>query len=397
MKSLDQIDRESFAAGPAPHSGEARTVQLLPGAFQHPAPPLSLSLDGDWLMAAGGKAETRLAGDFNDAIPAVVPGSIQTALLHAGRIPDPYVGKNDEIARAESFKTWWLLREFEAPAEMEGARLVFGGICDSCAIWLNGEKLGEHKGMFADIVFDVSDRLRQGANQIIVRLDPAPYRISQHGEPNDPGNDFFIGMNVGWLDTAVINNIYGWHYINLPTLGIWRPVSLKSIPPVEIVDPFVATIDARRGLMRLNVKLRSAEPGFKGKLSGTITPENFSGDSYLFSLDVNAASGETSELLEFTIPDARLWQPVDCGDPNLYRLTLSFQPSERRRRPLRFHLRHSHNRDASLAIGSRSRDLQLDFRRQRQTHLRQRRELVHHRRLAAFRARTLCPLHGSGA
>ena len=327
MKSLDQVDRESFAAGPAPHSGEARTVQLLPGAFQHPAPPLSLSLDGDWLMAAGGKAETRLAGDFNDAILAVVPGSIQTALLHAGRIPDPYVGKNDEIARAESFKTWWLLREFEAPAEMEGARLVFGGICDSCAIWLNGEKLGEHKGMFADIVFDVSSRLKTGLNQVIVRLDPAPYRVSQHGEPNDPGNDFFIGMNVGWLDTAVINNIYGWHYINLPTLGIWRPVSLKSIPPVEIVDPFVATLDAPRGLMRLNVKLRSAEPGFQGKLSGTITPENFSGDSYLFSLDVNAASGETSELLEFTIPDARLWQPVDCGDPNLYRLTLSFQPT----------------------------------------------------------------------
>ena len=35
-------------------------------------------------------------------------------------------------------------------------------------------------------------------------------------------------MNVGWLDTAVINNIYGWHYINLPTIGIWRPVSLQG-------------------------------------------------------------------------------------------------------------------------------------------------------------------------
>ena len=107
---------------------------------------------------------------------------------------------------------------------MSGERLVFGGICDSCAIWLNGEKLGEHKGMFAELTYDVSSILADGENTLIVRLDPAPQRIGS-GEPND----FFIGMNVGWLDTAVINNIYGWHYINLPTIGIWRSVSLKAL------------------------------------------------------------------------------------------------------------------------------------------------------------------------
>ena len=67
-------------------------------------------------MVAGGEESERLSGEWADAIPAVVPGSIQTALLQAGRIPDPYVGRNDEIARAESFKTWWLKKEFPAPA-----------------------------------------------------------------------------------------------------------------------------------------------------------------------------------------------------------------------------------------------------------------------------------------
>ena len=326
MKSLDQIDRESFAASPAPHDGDAAPIDLLPGAFRHPPSPAHLPLDGEWMMAEGGTENRRLAGDFDDAIPASVPGSVQTALLAAGRIPDPYVGKNDEIARAESFKTWWLLREFDAPEMTDGARLVFGGICDSCAIWLNGEKLGEHKGMFAEIEFDVAARLRPGKNRIVVRLDPAPCRVSQRGEPNDPGNDFFTGMNVGWLNTAVINNIYGWHYINLPTLGIWRSVKLECLAPVEIVDPFIATMDAQAGRMRLNVTLRGSESSVRGTLAGTIAPENFAGDACHFTLDVEAETDESTALLEFQIPNPQLWQPVDHGDPNLYRLTLSFQP-----------------------------------------------------------------------
>lgn len=321
--SLDQIDRQAFAPGPSPIDGDARSIELRAGSADHPADPPCLSLNSGWVMAAEGEASERLSGEWRDAIPAVVPGSVQTALLAAGRIPDPYVGRNDEIARAESLKTWWLKKTFERPEEGKGERLVFGGVCDACAIWLNGHKLGEHKGMFAEIVYDVASLLVDGENTIIVRLDPAPTRISQ-GEPND----FFTGMNVGWLDTAVINNIYGWHYINLPTLGIWRSVSLKASPAVEIVDPFVATLDAQAGLLRLHLTLKGETEGWRGRLLGSIEPENFAGDAHHFACDIESAEREATELLEFTLPGAQLWQPVDYGEPNLYRMTLSFQPDD---------------------------------------------------------------------
>ncbi len=320
-KSLDQIDREAFAPGPSPIDGAPRLIHLEPGAAEHPPGPPCLSLDAGWEMAAGGDASERLSGDWTDAIPAVVPGSVQTALLEAGLIPDPYVGRNDEIARAESFKTWWLRTTFLRPDAGDGERLIFGGVCDACAIWLNGEKLGEHKGMFAEIVYDAASQLVDGENTIVVRLDPAPNRISQ-GEPND----FFTGMNVGWLDSAVINNIYGWHYINLPSVGIWRGVTLRAAPAVEIVDPFVATLDAQAGLLRLHLKLKGAAEGWRGRLLGSVEPENFAGESHNFALELASAARETTELLEFRLPDAKLWQPVDYGDPNLYRMTLSFQP-----------------------------------------------------------------------
>jgi beta-mannosidase len=321
MKSLDQVDRESFAPAPAPMSGDARPVELAPAAAEHADEPLRISLDGGWEMAAGGAEGERLAGEWADALPAVVPGSVQTGLLKAGRIPDPYVGRNDEIARAESRKTWWLRKRFERPAETAGARLIFGGICDSCAIWLNGQKLGEHKGMFASLTYDVAANLVESENMLIVRLDPAPQRISA-GEPND----FFIGMNVGWLDTAVINNIYGWHYINLPTLGIWRPVSLQATPTVEIADPFMATLDAQMGLLRLHLTLKGESNDWRGRLIGSIEPENFEGEPWRFDCDLTSDEREKTELLEFTLPDAQPWWPVDYGEPNLYRMKLSFVP-----------------------------------------------------------------------
>ena len=320
VKSLDQIDRESFAPAPSPISGQADTVALSPGSAVVSGGPVRLSLDGEWLMADGGTEAQRLTGAWTDAIPAVVPGSVHSALLAAGRIPDPYVGRNDEIAKKESFKTWWLMRRFERPAGVAQARLVFGGICDSCSVWLNGEKLGDHKGMFAELVFDASSGLVDGENTIVVRLDPVPVRIGS-GEPND----FFLGMNVGWLDTAVINNIYGWHYIDLPTLGIWRSVTLREQPDVFIEDPFVATVDAGAGVVRLQTRLKSSGPSVSGSLKGTIEPENFAGTACHFTWQVEANGSTHSVLLEMKIPEARQWWPVDYGEPDLYRMKLSFE------------------------------------------------------------------------
>ena len=320
MKSLDQLDRESFAPGPSPISGEAVVVELSPGNPTESRGPLCLSLNGEWRLAEGGAEAQRLSGTWQDAIPAAVPGSVHTALLTAGRIPDPYVGRNDEIAKKESFKTWWFMRRFERPADVNKARLVFGGICDSCSVWLNGQKLGDHKGMFAELEYDVSPCLAEGENTIIVRLDPVPLRISS-GEPND----FFTGMNVGWLDTAVINNIYGWHYIDLPTLGIWRPVMLREEPEVSIVDPFVATTDAAAGIVRLHATLKGRDQSVSGCLQGTIEPENFAGEKYQFAHQVEGTGKTRTVLLQLTIPDAKQWWPVDYGDPNLYRMRLSFE------------------------------------------------------------------------
>ena len=326
-KSLDEIDRESFHAGRAPFDTEPEWVDLTPGAANDADDAVRISLDGTWEMVSGGETNGRLCGAWDGAIPAAVPGSVHSALVKAGRLPDPTVGKNQILAREESFKVWWMKKEFSCETPMQQARLLFGGICNRCSIWLNGTLLGEHEGMFGGPEYDVTALLK-AHNTLIVKLEaipfrPAPDALMQDTTPN-PAN------NESWKDTVVFNNVYGWHYSNLPSLGIWRSVCLEAVPEVEMPDPFLATVDAGNGEMRLQVSFSAREGAAEGVLEAAIVSDNFDGESYRFTRRIVMDAPEKKAVYAFRIPNPKLWWPNDLGEQNLYRLVLRFTPANGR-------------------------------------------------------------------
>ena len=318
--TMDAIDRQAFAPRFTPWDEPPEAVALDAGSLAHPASPPSLSLDGEWQLAEGGKLSERLDGDWEDAIPARVPGSVHTALVEAGRIPETTFGRNQEIARGESFKAWWLRREFTRPEDMLGEELRFGGVANRCTVWLNGKMLGSHEGMFGGPDFDIAGRLQE-RNTLVVRLDPVPFEI-------DKGRAFNPDSNDSWKRTVVFNNVYGWHYANLQSLGIWRSVAIHDRPAVALVHPFMRTVDAARGLAELALQFQSSSAGWGGMLKATIAPENFEGEAYSFSKRVNAEAATHSFNLRFEIPEARVWWPVDLGEQPLYQVTLSLAPDD---------------------------------------------------------------------
>lgn len=320
MPSLDDIDRTAFAAGPAPFDTPPVFPILHPGSALHPPSPVAVRLDGLWEMAKDGTPETRLLGDWPDAISAQVPGSVHAALVRAGWIPDPTVGKNDRLSRENSFKTWWFKKTFDRPENMEHPLLSFDGVAVRMTAWLNSVMLGSHEGMFGGPEFDLSDLL-EPVNTLVVRIDPAPY-VESTGQPND----FFKGMNVGCLYTTVFNNVYGWHYANIPAIGIWRSVRLDDRPPVRLEHPFIGMHEVSTGTIDLHVPIRTDATLSAGTLFITFAPENFSGAVYHLSHPVAGGRTEHTARLRVCLPDAKPWQPVDLGFPHLYRATLSFVP-----------------------------------------------------------------------
>ncbi len=320
IRSLDEIDRESYKPGPSPWDSPFETVSLREGPADHPQGPRDLTLDGTWQMAEEGDGAARTAGEWKDAIPAKVPGSVHAAMFAAGRMPDPRVGRNDAFAREKSFKTWWFRHEFAATVDLVSPRLVFDGVAIRCTVWMNGKRLGEHEGMFGGPSFDVADTIKD-RNVLIVKIDPAPYE-----KGTDFPNGFFNGMNVGWTRTVVFNNVYGWHYCNIPALGIWRSVRIEGSPAVRVEHPFVATRDAQNGEIGLALTLRGRKKPWSGTLLGTIKPDNFDGTPFRFEHAVRCDGGAKSLHVGFSIPEPRPWWPNDLGEQNLYRLTLSFVP-----------------------------------------------------------------------
>lgn len=332
--SLNDWDRQGFNPGPSPLDSPATEIALVQGEARLPSGPVVLSLDGEWQMAEEGAEADRLArpgqpgtvylygvrasnktesDEWTDAIPASVPGSVHGALEKAGRIPDPKFGRNDAIAREKSARTWWFRRTFSRREGLERARLVFDGVAIRCHVWLNGEKLGEHNGMFGGPSFDISGKLKE-KNTLIVKIDPCP------GDPKD------WGFGGAWRTTVVFNNVWGWHYISIPALGIWRSVRVEGQPKVALVDPFLATRDALKGEADLVATLKGPSGGFKGQLTGFIRPENFEGKTHRFEHPVTSRQAEHPLHIRFTIPDAQPWWPNGLGKPNLYRMELAFTP-----------------------------------------------------------------------
>jgi beta-mannosidase len=319
-QSLDDIDNESYNAGPSPLDSEPQVVELAAGTVEHASGPVIVSLDGEWQMAAEGEEAERLAGEWVDAVRAVVPGSVHTALVEAGKLPEPTFGVNQKTAKQESFRTWWMKRAFPRPEGSQGEKLVFGGICNRCTIWLNGQELGRHEGMFGGPEYEIADLLRD-ENTLVVRLDPIPF------EPR-PSDSWATNPedNISWRRTVVFNNVYGWHYSNLPSLGIWRSVKVEGAPTVVMQHPFVATANAEEGVVDLVVRLEGLEAGWSGKILGSIEPDSFEGGGYHFEQAVGASGAASAAHLQFTIPDPHLWWPVDLGEQNLYTIKLSFVP-----------------------------------------------------------------------
>ena len=153
----------------------------------------SIALDGpDWkvkgylglegALAAGRQLAERGQGWF----PASVPGSVVHDLWRAGEIPDPYADRNSLAIEWVSQRAWLYRHAFSVPdgALPDGARawLRFEGLDFAAQLFLDGELLGRHEGMFTPFEIEVGERLQPGtAHDLAVVLEPSPETEPQTG------------------------------------------------------------------------------------------------------------------------------------------------------------------------------------------------------------------------
>jgi beta-mannosidase len=252
------------------------------------------------------------------------------------------------------FGTIWFRHTFDVPAEMRGQRLFlrFGAVDYFADVWLNGEYLGAHEGMFNPFEFDVTDRVDyDGGNVVAVK----------NGAPRDPTEYIQVDFSDNPLSNPykrhqarAITQIKG-HMIDAMhrpgsmtsfrsdgnSGGIWDSVELIARPPVYVdyVKVFARIVVKKDWLGDLLDK-----PDGSALVSVDVTVENTTGtvvetdvgltvDPYNFDATehyerirrVVLQPGRNTCKLVLTVADAKLWWTWDHGRPNLYKATITVE------------------------------------------------------------------------
>jgi beta-mannosidase len=322
-------------------------------------------------------------------LPATVPGNVRTDLLALDRIPDPFFGEGYQEGLWVEAVDWWYRRQLELDPLTSDQRafLIFDGIDYLSAIFVDGQELARHEGMFSRQIIEITHPLRQkGTLNIAVRLWGSRalprrqltwlQRVWQ--KMAAPLYGSWVGIYPDRTATLKCQMSFGWDFAPpIRTMGLWDDVSLVITGPVFIVEASalgqpVLTLNQKSGGEALAgegleipakaspPEIKDADPQSplrKGEESALttlpadllinltldadrsrqveatihITPANFEGATpapFHFLLDLPA--GRSSHRLECHLPEAALWQPWDRGQSHLYLVQITVSDSDSR-------------------------------------------------------------------
>jgi len=133
----------------------------------NPAPRQVVPLIGaGWEFIGAGGQET---------LPEIDSDAYKQAAWHAVEVPHTF---NSRL-HIENVEQGWYRRELTVPAGFADKRIyvVFEGVTSVAEVYVNGKRLGEHRGAFTRFLFDATDALHTGpGNLLAVRVDD---RVSQ--------------------------------------------------------------------------------------------------------------------------------------------------------------------------------------------------------------------------
>jgi beta-mannosidase len=350
------------------HSALGSQPKHTTGAKGVQAAAVDVMLDGnDWRMGsfafdAGQKAGAQRVEFDDSAFKAVsVPGDTQIQAGFTG--VERWFETKDLIAVNQ--KEWWYRKHFHAGPKAAGtvSRIVFDGADYFATVWLNGQLLGSHEGTFTEFSFDVTDKLRYGADNVLAVVLTHPWIPKGRGLLEYMNGDFSMAYPGNLVEVKKPPYFIDVAWDALPAqgnaafdMGIWRSIYLRTTAPVTIDDVQVETkqIDAD-GVATLHLAVTLNNTGQETAtrtVSLKLTPDNFSGPAQdLPPLTITAAPGTSKAEAEVKVPHAQLWWSWDKGAQNLYRLEATTAAGKGQwgdRRDVTFGIR-TITRDANMA------------------------------------------------
>jgi hypothetical protein len=147
-------------------------------------------------------------------------------------------------------KEWWYRKRFVVPKADAGKmlRLVFDGVDYFATVWLNGEKLGDHEGCYVPFSYDVSSKLKYGAENLVVVKVTCPWVPRGRGFLEYLKGEWTLVVPGQIMRFPFPPFILGPYWDGIPAggnavfpMGLFRDVRLVASGSMVIEDLFVTT------------------------------------------------------------------------------------------------------------------------------------------------------------
>ena len=226
------------------------------------------NLNGLWEYAIR-PTGTQQPADMDGQI--LVPFAVESSLSGVMKT----LGKENEL---------WYSREFTVPSSWKGKNILlhFGAVDWQADVWVNGVKMGQHRGGYTPFSFDITPVLAKGKNQITVKV----------WDPSDEGYQP-RGKQVKHPDGI-------WY---TPVSGIWQTVWMEPVSANHITR-LKTTPDIDRKILPVEAHTATGNP------SAVVSVVVSEGGKV-----VATGKAMQGQPVQLAIENARLWSPEN---PFLY-------------------------------------------------------------------------------
>ncbi|WP_425490454.1 beta-mannosidase [Dyella mobilis] len=317
----------------------AAIASLLPLALSvaH-AQTTTQSLDSGWrFRLAEGDSHAKQHAAAAQWHAASVPGTVQTDLMAAKLLPDPFYRDNEAKVQWVGLSNWQYQTSFNVDAatlQRGHVDLVFDGLDTFADVYLNGTKLTSADNMFRRWRMPVKGVLHEGKNTLEVRLySPIeklqPWLLKQPyalpGEFDSAFGDEPKGkQTANYVRKAAYQ--YGWDWgPRIVTEGIWQNVHLDSWNALRVDDFHVAQTYLGDEAAQIAAQLQvDADTSKTVHVSVDATGPDGQIAAHV-EQDVTVDPGSNAISLPLRIVHPKRWYPAGYGAQDTYTVKASIR------------------------------------------------------------------------